>query len=101
MLKIDLAKAFDMVEWSVVLDALQHKGFHSQFLELVHACISTMSYSVNVNGDSYGLVEASGKDVRFLHIFLSLLLMSFLLDYMMLWTMQHSLVFIWAQVAPN
>ena len=76
MLKIDLAKAFDMVEWSVVLDALQHKGFHSQFLELVHACISTMSYSVNVNGDSYGLVEASGKDVRFLHIFLSLLLMS-------------------------
>jgi hypothetical protein len=31
-----------------------------------------MSYSVNVNGDSYGsfkLVEASGKDVRFLRIF--------------------------------
>ena len=59
MLKIDLAKAFDMVEWSVVLDALQHKGFHSQFLELVHACISTMSYSVNVNGDSYGFFQAS------------------------------------------
>jgi len=63
-----------------------------------------MSYSVNVNGDSYGsfkLVEASGKDVRFLRIFLLSLLMNFLLDYRMLWTMQHSLVFIWAQVAPN
>jgi hypothetical protein len=31
MLKIDLAKAFDMKEWSVVLDALQPKGFHDHF----------------------------------------------------------------------
>jgi len=31
MLKVDLAKALDMIEWSVVLDALQHKGFHSHF----------------------------------------------------------------------
>jgi hypothetical protein len=52
MLKIDLAKAFDRIEWSFVLDALRSKGYHGHFIKLVHTCISTTSFSINVNGEA-------------------------------------------------
>ena len=59
MLKIDLAKAFDRIEWSFVLDALRRKGYQGHFIKLVHACISTASFSVNINEESYGHVSAT------------------------------------------
>ena len=59
MLKIDLAKAFDRIEWSFVLDALRRKGYHGHFIKLVHACISTTSFSINVNGEAYGDFQAT------------------------------------------
>ena len=59
MLKIDLAKAFDRIEWSFVLDALRRKGYHGHFIKLVHACISTTSFSINVNGEGYGNFQAT------------------------------------------
>lgn len=42
-----------------VLDALQRKGFHGHFIKLIHASISTASFSVNVNGQSYGRISAT------------------------------------------
>lgn len=59
MLKIDLAKAFDRIEWSFIYDALRRKGYHGQFIQLVHACLSTTSFSVNVNGESSGNFQAT------------------------------------------
>jgi hypothetical protein len=58
MLKIDLAKAFDRIEWSFILNALRRKGYHGHFIKLVHACISSASFSVNVNGETYGNFQA-------------------------------------------
>jgi len=46
LLKIDLAKAFDRIEWSFVLNALRRRGYHGHFTKLVHACISTAYFSV-------------------------------------------------------
>jgi hypothetical protein len=53
MLKIDLAKAFDRLEWSFILLALARKGLHGYFINLIHSCISTPSFSVISNGQSY------------------------------------------------
>jgi hypothetical protein len=53
MLKIDLAKAFDRLEWNFILMALAHKGLHGHFINLIHACISTPSFSVIINGQAY------------------------------------------------
>jgi hypothetical protein len=53
MLKIDLAKAFDRLEWNFILLALARKGLHGHFINLIHACISTTSFSVIINGQSY------------------------------------------------
>jgi hypothetical protein len=53
MLKLDLAKAFDKIEWSFIISALARKRFHSHFINLVHACISSLMFSMIINGQSF------------------------------------------------
>jgi hypothetical protein len=43
MVKIDLAKAFDRLEWNFISAALARKGLHEHFINLIHACISVAS----------------------------------------------------------
>jgi hypothetical protein len=50
MLKIDLAKAFDRVEWNFIVTALARKGLHSHFINLIHACIASPTFFVIING---------------------------------------------------
>ena len=53
MLKIDLAKAFDRLEWNFIVAALNRKGLHPHFINLIHACISTPKYAVIINGQAF------------------------------------------------
>lgn len=53
MLKIDLAKAFDRVEWNFIVAALSRKGLHGHFINLVHACISSPTFLVVINGQPF------------------------------------------------
>jgi hypothetical protein len=53
MLKIDLAKAFDRLEWSFIAAALARKGLHGYFIKLVHACVSSPRFSVIINGQAF------------------------------------------------
>jgi hypothetical protein len=53
MLKIDLAKAFDRLEWSFIAAALARKGLHGHFIKLVHACVSSPRFSVLINGQAF------------------------------------------------
>jgi hypothetical protein len=64
MLELDMAKAFDRIEWSFVLAALRRKGFHRNFIKLVHAYISTTSFSVNVNGVSFGYFQPCRRIIQ-------------------------------------
>ena len=59
MLKIDLAKAFDRVEWPFLLNSLRHKGYSGHFIKLIYACVSTASFAINVNGQPHGDVKAT------------------------------------------
>ena len=49
MLKVDLAKAFDRLEWSFVSEALHRHGLNTNFINLIHTCISTPTLAVLVN----------------------------------------------------
>jgi hypothetical protein len=51
LLKIDLAKAFDRLEWSFINAGLTRLGLQSHFIKLIHACISTPTFSILVNGE--------------------------------------------------
>jgi hypothetical protein len=53
MLKIDLDKAFDRVEWSFIVNALSRKGIHGHFINLIHACITSPTFSVVINGQPF------------------------------------------------
>ena len=59
MLKIDLAKAFDRIEWHFIVNALKRKGLHGHFINLIHACISSPTFSVIINGQSFAHFKSS------------------------------------------
>ncbi|XP_020867739.1 uncharacterized protein LOC110224809 isoform X1 [Arabidopsis lyrata subsp. lyrata] len=49
-LKLDIAKAFDKVEWNFLTALLRHFGFAEQWCQWVMRCVSSVTYSVLVNG---------------------------------------------------
>lgn len=50
-LKLDMAKAYDKVEWPFLEAMLHTLGFDSRFSQWIMECISTMSYNILVNGE--------------------------------------------------
>ncbi|XP_073151780.1 uncharacterized protein [Henckelia pumila] len=54
ILKLDMARAYDRVQWSFLLDVLRQFGFSEQVVRMVRACISFCKFSVNVNGTPAG-----------------------------------------------
>ena len=59
MLKLDLAKAFDRLEWIFIKQAMYRMGFDRYFIELVSACIEWPTFSVIINGEAFGNFQSS------------------------------------------
>ncbi|GJT02855.1 serine carboxypeptidase-like protein 40 [Tanacetum coccineum] len=55
-LKIDISKAYDKVEWHFIRAVLENFGFPTRFTNLIMACVSSVSYSFNINGQVAGHV---------------------------------------------
>ena len=49
VIKIDLEKAYDRLEWCFIRTVLDHFGFPKNFSELILSCISTTSTSLLFN----------------------------------------------------
>ncbi|XP_057787364.1 uncharacterized protein LOC131004671 [Salvia miltiorrhiza] len=48
--KLDMAKAYDRVEWSFLESMMRRLGFHFSVVDLIMRCVSTVSFRVLVNG---------------------------------------------------
>ncbi|XP_074288568.1 uncharacterized protein LOC141613722 [Silene latifolia] len=54
LIKIDLKKAYDSVEWNFLSQMLNALKFPKGFINLVMACVTSPSYSLSVNGSTFG-----------------------------------------------
>lgn len=50
MLKVDMQKAYDSLEWPFLKQIMSALGFPNQFVGWIMMCITTVSYSIMVNG---------------------------------------------------
>lgn len=48
MLKLDLQKAYDSLEWSFVMRALKLWGFSDKVRSMLFSCISSVTYSFSM-----------------------------------------------------
>ena len=59
LMKIDISKAFDSVQWDFVLKSLSVLGFPEKYVHWIKLCITSPSFSVQVNGDLAGYFQSS------------------------------------------
>lgn len=56
--KIDLAKAYDKVEWKVLGHIMKNFGFHEHFVTMVLECVSSPQFSILLNGSPFGYFKS-------------------------------------------
>ncbi|KAL2922721.1 LINE-1 retrotransposable element ORF2 protein [Bienertia sinuspersici] len=54
MIKLDLRKAYDTVNWDFLEEMLLALGFPSTFTQWIMSCVSSAKYSLIINGYPYG-----------------------------------------------
>ncbi|KAG7563869.1 Reverse transcriptase zinc-binding domain [Arabidopsis suecica] len=58
-IKIDISKAFDSVQWCFIRNVLTALNFPQEFIHWITLCITTASFSVQVNGELAGYFQSS------------------------------------------
>jgi hypothetical protein len=53
-LKMDMEKAFDRMDWHFILSIMDKLGFSSTWLTWIRLCISSISFSILLNGSPFG-----------------------------------------------
>ncbi|XP_004305638.1 PREDICTED: putative ribonuclease H protein At1g65750-like [Fragaria vesca subsp. vesca] len=56
VLKLDISKAYDWLDWDFLVKIMTKMGFASQWMELIQCCLSTVRYSFLINGMPRGYV---------------------------------------------
>lgn len=59
MLKVDLKKAFDSVKWEFVTAALRALAIPERYINWIHQCITTPSFTISVNGATGGFFRST------------------------------------------
>ena len=55
-LKVDMAKAYDRVEWGILEEIMVRMGFHERWIQLIMVYISTVKFTILQDGMELGIV---------------------------------------------
>ncbi|KAL2246368.1 UNVERIFIED_CONTAM: hypothetical protein Sindi_2905000, partial [Sesamum indicum] len=58
-LKVDIRKAYDSVEWDILVAVLELFGFPPTFVKWIEECVTTPSFSVGLNGKPHGFFSGA------------------------------------------
>jgi len=56
-IKTDISKAYDRVEWNFLEVMFTRLGFHRKWVAWIIICVTLVTYSVLLNGNSYGFIK--------------------------------------------
>uniref|UniRef100_A0A0V0HJR2 Putative ovule protein n=1 Tax=Solanum chacoense TaxID=4108 RepID=A0A0V0HJR2_SOLCH len=56
--KLDIGKAYDHVNWGFLINTLKRMGFGEKWIKWIRFCISTVKFSVVINGSPEGFFAA-------------------------------------------
>ncbi|PKU77601.1 integrator complex subunit 11 [Dendrobium catenatum] len=59
ILKLDIAKVYDNINWEFIYKILSLFGFDFNFIKLIKNCIESLYFSIMVNGKSHDFFKAS------------------------------------------
>ncbi|KAB1203090.1 hypothetical protein CJ030_MR8G005522 [Morella rubra] len=58
-IRADIAKAYDCMEWKIILVVMRYFSFDSRFIGWIEQCLSTASCSILLNGTPFGLIKST------------------------------------------
>ncbi|GKC82432.1 RNA-directed DNA polymerase, eukaryota, reverse transcriptase zinc-binding domain protein [Tanacetum coccineum] len=61
--KIDIQKAYDIINWDFLEQLLRKFGFHEKMIQWIVLCIRSVKFSINVNGENCGFFKR-GRGLR-------------------------------------